>query len=291
MIVDAQTNFWKKKFLSPNALTFIKNMCKILNIEPIFDATPKEYIVEMEEAQIKKAIISTNDFSFGSTVSQIKYNAYISKCVNEYPDLFLGQCGVDPRKKNAVEIFQKGLDAGLCGLKLYPGTGFRADDEICFPLYKIAEDNNIPVSIHTGFTCSPFLIQNSNPFYIERVLEEFQTLKVNLCTQLGFPFTYEMVGILRKYENLYTDYAPTNIDVPQMGIAQNIVQIKTLTNRHNIMFATYWPFTIGRVKEWTDINKKIKLPSITRLFNAPNITKEDREYMLGLTACEFFKIK
>ncbi|MFX1449492.1 MAG: amidohydrolase family protein [Promethearchaeota archaeon] len=291
MIVDAQINFWKKDLLPPNARIFIKNMFKILNSEPIYDATPKEYIIEMEQAEIDKAIISTNDFTYGSTVSQIKNNDYISKCISEYPDLFLGQCGVDPRHKNAVEIFQKGLDDGLCGLKLYPGTGFRADDEICFPLFKIAEENNIPVSIHTGFTASPFLIQNSNPFYIEHVLEKFQSLKVNLCTQLGFPFTYEMVGILRKYENLYTDYAPTNIDVPQMGIAQNIIQIKVLTNRHQIMFGTYWPFTFGRVKEWTDINHKIKLPSVTRLFNAPNITKEDREYMMGITACEFFKIK
>ncbi|NVM04797.1 MAG: hypothetical protein HWN67_20925, partial [Candidatus Helarchaeota archaeon] len=55
MIVDAQINFWMKKFLSPNARTFIKNMYKILNIEPIYDATPKEYIVEMEQAQIDKA--------------------------------------------------------------------------------------------------------------------------------------------------------------------------------------------------------------------------------------------
>ncbi len=281
-----------KKFLSQNARNFIKNMCKIYNIEPIYNATPKEYIVEMEQAEIDKAIISTNDFSYGSSISQVKYNDYVSKCISEYPDLFLGQCGVDPRHKNASDIFQKGLNAGLCGLKLYPGNGFRPDEEICFPLYKIAEENEIPVSIHTGFTASPCLIQNSNPYFIEKVLDKFQDLKVNLCTQLGYPFMYELIAIMRKYENVYTDYAPMNMDIPELGIAQNILHIKFMIgNRKRIMFGSYWPFTINRVKEWTNLCKKIKLPSITRFFSGDNITKEDRIFLMGTTACELFKIK
>lgn len=291
MIVDAQIQFWKKEFLSPIACTFIKNMFNIMQTELTYEATPEKYIAEMQEAEIDKAIISTNDFSYESNTSQIKYNNYIAEIVKEYPDLFLGLCGVDPRRKNAIEIFQKGLDAGLCGLKLYPGTGFRPDDEICMPLYKIAEENEVPVSFHTGFTASPFSIQLSNPLLLEDVLEQFPNLKVIASTQLSYPYTFDLAALMRKYEYVYTDCAPTNLEVPDIGIAQNIISIKIMVVRQRIMFASNWPFCIGRLKEWTDKTLKIKLPSLSRLIGLDNVTKEDREYINGITACELFKIK
>ena len=294
MIVDAQIHLWKEEFLSPTARTFIKNMFNTMqndDFEPILNATPEKYIEEMEQAGIEKAIISTSDWGFGSNISIIKYNNFIAEVVKDYSDIFKGFCGVDPRRKNATEILQKGINAGLCGLKIYPGTGFRPDDEICMPLYNMAAENDLIVSIHSGFTTSPYSIELGNPLFLENILETFPSLKVIASSQLGFPFVYNLAAIMRKYKNLYTDYAPMNLNAPEVGIAQNILAIKVMIDeRHQIMFATYWPFSSGRVKEWVDRNAKIKLPAISRLIGVGNVTKEDREYIMGLTASKLFKI-
>jgi len=292
LIVDAQIHLWTKKHLSPNALKYIKNMSKSMHTEPIYEATAEKYISEIEESEIKKAVIHATDFSYNSKFSQIEYNDFIAGVIKEYPDIFIGLCGVDPRRKNAAEIFQRGITAGLLGLKLFPGAGFRPDEKICSPLYKIAEDNDLPVAIHGGFTASPYSMELSNPLFLENIMEEFPNLKLVSCTQLAFPFTYLLSAIMRKFENIYSDYAPMNIDAPEVGIAQNILSVKIMVDeRHRIMFATNWPFSYGRVKEWTEINSKIKLPSLSRLVGLSNVSKLDREYIMGLTAHELFKLK
>ncbi len=283
---------WKKEFLSPNARKFMENMCRTMHTQPLFDATPEKYIKEIEGLEISKAIISTNDFAFGSNISILKYNNYVASTVKEHPDLFLGLCGVDPRRKNAIEVFQKSIDAGLCGLKIYPGTGFRPDEDFCMPLYKIAAENDLPVAFHSGYTVSPYSIELGNPLFFEKIIEAFPSLKIISSSQLAYPYMFELSAIMRKCENIYTDYAPMNIDVPEVGVAQNILNIKIMVDeRHRIMFATNWPFSAGRVKDWTDLNIKIKLPTLSRLVGIDNVSKVDREYIMGLTACDLFKIK
>jgi len=292
LIVDAQIHLWTKKYLSPNAIKYIENLSKSMHSKPILEATAENYITEIEQTEIKKAIIHATDFNYGSEISQLEYNNYVSNIIKDYPDLFIGLCGVDPRRKNAIEIFEKGINKGFSGLKIFPGAGFRPDEDVCIPLYKIAEKNKLPVAIHNGFTASPFSMELSQPIFLEKIMEECPDLRLIACTQLAFPFTYELSAVMRKFENIYTDYAPMNIDAPEVGIAQNILSIKIMVDeRHRIMFATNWPFSLGRVKEWTELNAKIKLPTLSRLVGLTNVSKKDREYIMGLTACDLFKIK
>ena len=267
-------------------------MAKSMKTEPIFEAIPEKYIPEMELSEINKTIIHATDFSYESNIRHLEYLKFISAILKNYPDLFLGLCGVDPRRKNAIELFQKGIDLDFCGLKIFPGAGFRPDDEMCIPLYKLAEKNDLPVAVHSGFTASPYSMELSQPIYLERILEECPDLKLIASTQLAFPFTYELSAVMRKFENVYTDYAPMNIDAPEVGIAQNILSIKIMVDeRHRIMFATNWPFSLGRMKDWTDLNAKIKLPTLSKLVGLNNVSKVDREYIMGLTACDLFNLK
>ncbi|UCD59049.1 MAG: amidohydrolase family protein, partial [Candidatus Hydrogenedentota bacterium] len=123
------------------------------NLELLSDRNGDKLVADMDEAGIDKAIVLPLDFWLGCPKSEgisiEEKNAVYAEAVRTHKGRLLTHVGVDPRRKNALEIMQKGVEEhGAIGLKLHPTAGFYPDDPVCTPLYKKALEYNIPVLIH-----------------------------------------------------------------------------------------------------------------------------------------------
>ena len=129
---------------------------------------------------------------------------------DKYPGKVYSYCGVDPRRPNAVELFEKVITQwGGKGLKLYPPCGFIPNDPICFPLYNKAVELDVPILFHCGPTWAfGWRGGYSHPRYLEDVAVQFPDLKIiighsGIQTLSGNAWWEEALGIAWGKFNVY----------------------------------------------------------------------------------------
>ncbi|RJP23743.1 MAG: amidohydrolase [Candidatus Abyssobacteria bacterium SURF_5] len=180
------------------------------NIELLSDKTGEKLVQKMDEAGIDKAILLPLDFWLGcppsSGMSIEEKNALYAAAVKRHAGRLLSHVGVDPRRPNALDIMQKGVEEGAIGLKLHPTAGFYPDDPICAPLYRKALEYDIPVLIHSGNEPAPLRIKFSQPKYIDTVAAEFPDLKI-IIAHTGHGWWQEAIDLASVKPNVYVDFA------------------------------------------------------------------------------------
>jgi predicted TIM-barrel fold metal-dependent hydrolase len=141
---------------------------------------------EMDAAGIDASICLTLDWSVlvkdfrGATVAQMM--EHYGELTRAYPGRFFAFAGVDPRRPEAVHLLEQAVtEWGLIGLKLYPPTGFRPGDPVCFPLYEKCLELNIPVAFHTALVGYPMVAHHANPLYIADVQLRYPELRISLA--------------------------------------------------------------------------------------------------------------
>jgi predicted TIM-barrel fold metal-dependent hydrolase len=87
------------------------------------------------------------------------------------------------------------------------------NDPLCFPIFEVAQRNDIPVFFHTGFGgpnpqnfAPKFRISLSDPLLLEDVAIRFPKLKI-VIAHMGWPFLIYALYMLWAYENVYLDTA------------------------------------------------------------------------------------
>ena len=106
-----------------------------------------------------------------------------------------------------VEELRGMLVAGeIKGLKIYPGyEPFYPADQKFEPAYKLAEEFDVPVMIHTGDTYAPQgKVKYSHPLNVDEVAVDYPKVKFLIC-HLGNPWFRDCMEVVYKNENLYTD--------------------------------------------------------------------------------------
>jgi len=88
-------------------------------------------------------------------------------------------CGVDPRRRDALEILTRAVDEwGAIGLKLYPTNGFYPDDEVVYPLYRFCVSRDVPVLLHQGHSAGRHKSKFGHPVYVDAVAADFPELRL-----------------------------------------------------------------------------------------------------------------
>lgn len=223
---------------------------------------PETLIKQHDEANIYKTVLYALD---GPILSAS--NEFVSKMCKLYPDKFIGFASVNPLKKDSVkELKHAILDLRLKGLKLHPPLqGFAPNDKRAYPVYKLAEELNIPVVFHIGTTPFGSLVRlsDANPLLIDDIAVDFPKLKIML-THLGTLWTNETIMIVEKNPNVYLDTAAYLYEIKQILTKENIQRI----GEDKLIFGTDYPMPYGgkihRVKDFVDcinslnISKSIK---------------------------------
>jgi len=232
---------------------------------PQWDPDGREHIRRMDEAGIEKAVILhiDNGVLFGEAPIAIEQqNKYVSEVAKKYPDRFIWFCGVDPRRKEAAELFERCVNEwGARGIKLYPTTGFLPADKEVYPLYERASAWKVPVYFHMGPENLPYKNEgNAHASVLLRILVDFPDLTV-IVAHFGFEFWRDLIALGKVCENVMCDFcAWQRIAKDNYGQFCYILR-KFLDEfgRERVMFGTDAPLIEDAMssKEWVEMVKNL----------------------------------
>ena len=155
----------------------------------------------MVEADIDKAVLSypTSDahLKLGSTerVSRI-YNDNVAKIIKRYPDKFIGAAILPVGKQEEMlGELKRALDLGFRAISLASSyNGKYLDDAMFLPIYRQAQERNIPIFVHA---------QIVNPIGFERVQDPLLTPVIEYIFDTTICIgRLLMSDILREYSNV-----------------------------------------------------------------------------------------
>ena len=160
-------------------------------------------------------------------------------------------CGVDPRRPNAVKIFEKAVtEWGAKGLKLYPPCGFHPADPKCYRIYQKALDLNVPITIHLAST-SWMRGRMCRPAHIEDVAIDFPDLNFIMAhsgmqTRSDNAMWEEALSVAWTRPNVYMDISSWNEH--GIGLTQDIPELIRklriecdMLGAHHVLFGTDLP--------------------------------------------------
>ena len=144
MIIDAHAH-WLPEEIINNAHFFSKAWGDI-----------EAHLKMMRDTGIDKAVLSypTSDahLKLGSIsrVSRI-YNDYVSRIIKRYPENFIGAAVLPvDNARDMLEELNRSIDLGFEAVSLASSyNGKYLDDPIFLPVYKRAQEDNIPIFVHS----------------------------------------------------------------------------------------------------------------------------------------------
>lgn len=263
MVIDAHAHLWNEDWLPAAFLDgMARRVCTVrrrtTGEEITVDRVKKELFsaywdrdgsvlaAEMERAGIDKTVLAPLDLGIElgeANASVEEINQGHAEAASRYPDRIVSFVGVDPRRKNAVEVVERGLrEWGMKGLKLDPAAGYYPNDEICYPLYQVASDWGVPVLFHTGATIPPFRNKYAQPIYLDDVSLDFPDLTI-VAAHMGFGWWQELASMISKRTNIVTDISGWQQNAVRSfpTFVRTLREMMHLVGADNMLFATDGP--------------------------------------------------
>jgi len=174
----------------------------------------------------------------------------------------------DARPVLSIEALRRQFtngEAKLLGEMMTQYAGLRPDDDVLEPYWKLAEELDVPVMLHTG-TSFPgtayagypnFRLSLGNPMLLEEVLIRHPRLRVWLAHG-GLPWKQETFALMSQYPQVYMDVSTICWIGGASGRPEFHAFLKEAINRglgKRIMFGSdqmAWPDAIGLGIEGVD---------------------------------------
>jgi predicted TIM-barrel fold metal-dependent hydrolase len=257
-----------------------------------FNVEVNEYVQHMDEIGVDRAIVwglACEPFAC-RTPPEI-----IAEAVAQYPDRFIGFHTSDPigyPDDGPDELERAVTQLGLKGVKIYPGyNNGTPNDPRLFPLYQKANDLDIPVVVHTGYTVthsgpnSYAPLMQQYPLYLEEVAATFPKLRL-VMAHFANPWAEDAIQLMRKYDNVYADTAygafPFSWKVNALAWAKNFGVL------HKVLFGSDYPLH----SPGQSIALHQRMPEYTRKHDIePNLTEADIENVLGRNAARMLRLE
>ena len=173
------------------------------------DPRAESLLAEMEEAAIDKSILLPVDFEVafpGQEVPMQEVNRLHAELARQHPQRLIAFAGIDPRRKNALEMFTQCVqDWGMQGLKLHPTAGFYPNQKEVYPLLEKACAWKLPVLIHSGSMMVPLRSKYSQVIHLDDLGVDFPDLTV-VAAHCGGVFGYQqMISVMATKLNIFVD--------------------------------------------------------------------------------------
>jgi predicted TIM-barrel fold metal-dependent hydrolase len=142
-------------------------------------------------------------------------------------------------------------------------AGLTLSDAQYEPYLALAEEFDIPVSLHTGMgpagtsydpCCRGFRARLGNPLLIEEALNRHPKLRVNLM-HAGWPFLQDTIALMVIYPQVYVDLGATNWGLPRAEFNAYLGALMRAGLGKRVMFGSdhmYWPELIGMAVDAVD---------------------------------------
>ncbi len=135
-------------------------------------------------------------------------NGEMAKAVESNPDRFMYQPNVSPIKHKGVqntiwELEYWVKEKGAKIFKFYPPEDTFINDPDIWPFYKKAEELDIVLDIHTGFSwVPPGKSKHALPVQLDDVARDFPGLKIN-AFHMGYPYCDDLNMVAMGHPNVY----------------------------------------------------------------------------------------
>ncbi len=141
-------------------------------------------------------------------------NEVMSEIVKARPDRFYGYAHHDPSLKEAPSLLEKAIkEQGLKGYKILgPAVDKPLDSKELYPVWEVAQGENIPVLIHFGIMGSAGGIANHpniNPLIIHDVAKNFPGMRI-IIPHFGCGYLFETLNLCWACPNVYIDTSGSN---------------------------------------------------------------------------------
>ncbi len=167
-----------------------------------YDSTPETHWAASEPAD--KVVV----FGLQAKASGIYVpNELIADYVRQHPEKLEGWASVDPNEPGCIEQLEYCVQTlGLKGLKLGPVyQHFDPQERKHWPLFKKCQQLALPIMWHQGTTFpSKAKLKWGLPLQLEDIAMDFPNLKM-IIAHLGHPWEEDMVALIRKCPNIYSD--------------------------------------------------------------------------------------
>jgi predicted TIM-barrel fold metal-dependent hydrolase len=138
----------------------------------------------------------------------IASNECVAHFVREQGGKFVPFYHIDPGLPTVMSDLERvAQEWGGKGIKLGPiYQGFKPDDERHFPVYERIEELGLPILWHQGSSLDApnGPLEWAMPWRLDKIARTFPDLKM-VIAHFGFPWIREVVALLRKRANVYTD--------------------------------------------------------------------------------------
>ena len=134
-------------------------------------------------------------------------NEYVAEYVETWDGRAVGVASVDPNRASAVdELVYASETLGLRGLKLAPPyQDFHPHSDAAFAVYRAAAEHGMFLMFHQGgVTHRRGVLEVAQPVLLDKVARELPDTNIIIC-HFGQPWQHEVVPLLRKHDNVYTD--------------------------------------------------------------------------------------
>ncbi|TFF88761.1 MAG: hypothetical protein EU549_02385 [Promethearchaeota archaeon] len=265
-----------------------------------FDGSPERLIREMDEAGIDKTVVFGVDWGLAlgePKVSIMDYNKYVADASKEYPDKLIGFFTIDPRRKNAINLFEKAIYKWeMKGLKIHPSTGYLINGPEVRNLFEKALEFKIPIISHLGYLIGlkGYL---AKPMFFDEISTDYPELKISLA-HLNYGEIDDLLSLMFSKSNIYCDFCAHGQILMMNSPVDFYKQIRYFMNfegvKDKVMFGSDWPMTsnIMSLKDWVDTVKNLRSEKITNLLDHLGYKKfknSEIKRMLGKNAQNFLE--
>lgn len=236
MIIDVHCHVWPtKESFSPG---FIEQIARARS-QPI-DLTTR-YSDYLETAETFDAAIC-----FGGKARLAGLwvdDQLVANYVAQDRERLIGFLSLDPTQPGWEDELRFGHQAlGLRGIKLMPMyAGFFPQDARLDPLWEYAQQQGLPVLLHTGTTfVSQAPLETTLPRHLDTVACRYPDVKI-IMAHLGHPYEGECVAVIRKHPNVYADVSALHYRPWQLF--HSLMLVHEYGVWHKLLFGTDFPFT------------------------------------------------
>ncbi|HWR14088.1 MAG TPA: amidohydrolase family protein [Terriglobales bacterium] len=210
------------------------------------------------------------------------------------PERIIGGAGVrgsEDAPLPSLNVLREAFQSGrlrVLGEVTAEYAGLTLSDTKYAPYLSLAEELDIPVSLHTGTgppgisfdpCCRAFRVSLGNPALIEDALNRHPKLRVNLM-HAGWPYLQETIALLLVYPQVYVDVGAISWLPPRAEFHAYLSSIVRAGFGDRVMFGSdqmFWPEAIGMAVEAVEA--------------ASFLSETEKKNIFFGNAVRFFKLK
>jgi len=196
-LIDWHTNLWLPEHLGEEQRAEMGS--KTLGI----DATPEAHRARVVATAEKFIVLSLKHDQLGIHVP----HEFVAEYVAQFPGRAIGLAGIDPNDPDSPRQLQYAVrELRLRGVKLSPVyAAFDPWSPAAWRIYQLADELKVPLLWHQSAAYpAKAAHEYGNPTLLDKVARAFPKLRM-IIAHVGQPWIGELVVLLRKHKQLYSD--------------------------------------------------------------------------------------